>query len=652
MISFLAHSDFVRALLLALVHFVWQGFVIGAALWFVLAILPKHHAHARHAAACTALVLMAAAPVATFLLVDVDSSEVAIDVPPPLDFRVAARPPSLAEIVMVAIFVAWLCGAMLMSLRLAGGLWRLRSIIRNHASELDEAWSVHVEKLVQGMGLTRRIRWMQSHLIDVPMTVGWLRPVILIPCSVLTSLPPLQLDAILAHELAHIRRYDYVVNILQSLLEALLFYHPCVFWVSNRLRAERECCCDDAALALGHDPLLYARALTELETLRSRNPLPALASTGGSLMTRIKRIVQKTPAPRDKARTLLAPILVLSAVTAFSMAGLAACGAATNETKNSDESIKTQVARAIGIRWLPPVLDRWKPLILAAASKHNVDPDVLAIMMLVESSGDPNAQSPAGAVGLMQIMPRTGELIAQERNISDFKTEKLADPETNLDFGAYYLARQVDTFGKDKEPTEKVELAAAAYNGGTQSVREYLAGTKPLSEETTRYKTLVAGMWSERGAEESTTYRTWRERIRERAAQRAASPVSGAHVTMPYGDATNPFSGKQEKHAGIDLAKEEGTPVVAPWGGKVRNATADGDRGNAVVIDHGNGLETRFHHLGEMNVTPGQTIAKGDKIGTVGSTGKSTGPHVHFEVRDFGEPIDPTRYATSNQASP
>lgn len=652
MISLLAHSDFVRALLTALVHFVWQGVIIAAGLWLVLAVLPKHHAQARHAAACTALLLMAAAPMVTFFLVDTPASDVPMEVAAAVDFHSLNQPPSLAEIIMVSLFGAWLGGVLIMTIRLAGGLWRLHRIVHRHATPLDEEWSMRLEKLVCDMGITRRIRWMQSQLVDGPMTIGWLRPVILIPCSVLTSLPPMQLDAILAHELAHIRRYDYVVNLLQSILEALLFYHPCVFWVSNRIRAERECCCDDAAIALGHDPLLYARALTELETHRSRNPLPALASTGGSLMTRIKRIVQPTPTPRDSTRTLLAPFLVLTTVTVLSAAGLSACGAATSNADKSDETASAQIARVISIRWLPPVLDRWKPFILAAANKHNVDPDVLAIMMLVESSGDPQAKSPAGAMGLMQIMPKTGERIAQERHLNNFNTEKIADPETNIDFGAYYLARQIDTFGKDRQPAEKVELAAAAYNGGTQSVRDYLAGTQPLPEETTRYKALVAGMWSERGATESTTYRSWRERVRDRAAQRAATPVTGARVTMPYGDATNPFSGKQENHVGVDLAKEEGTPVVAPWGGKVRSAAAEGDRGNAVVIDHGNGLETRFHHLGEMAVAPGQTIGKGDKIGTVGSTGKSTGPHVHFEVRDFGEPIDPTRYVGTKEATP
>jgi murein DD-endopeptidase MepM/ murein hydrolase activator NlpD len=650
-ITLVAHSEFVQTLLLTLLHFIWQGFVIGAALFFVLAILPKGDANARHSAACTALLLMAITPIMTFYLVDPAIS--AAPMAPTLDFDVpASHGPRAAEKITVAVLLAWLTGVVVMSLRLFGGLWHLRSIIRRHASMLDDAWTPRLEQLVRQMDIGRRVRWMQSNHIDVPMTVGWLRPIVLIPCSVLTSLPPLQLDAILAHELAHIRRYDYLVNLLQSILEAVLFYHPCVFWVSNRVRAERECCCDDTAVSLGHDPLLYARALTALEALRSKNTMPALASTGGSLMARIKRIVQSTPAPRDPARTLLAPALVLGAVIAFTMTGLAACEASTNEAKKAGETPANTIARAIGIRWLPSVLDPWKPLILAAASRHNVDPDVLAIMMLVESSGNPEALSPWGAVGLMQIMPKTGETIAKERNIANFTLAQLKDPETNVDFGAWFLARQVDTFGKGKDPAQSIELAAAAYNGGSERVRAYLAGTKTLSEETTQYKALVAGMWSERGAEESATYRAWRQRIRERAAKRATSPVSGAQVTMAYGEATNPFSGKREKHAGIDLAKEAGTPVVAPLGGTVRSAALDGDRGNAVVLDHGNGLESRFHHLGDMAVAPGQTIAKGDKIGTVGSTGKSTGPHVHFEVRDQGEPIDPSAYVTASEGAP
>ena len=102
--------------------------------------------------------------------------------------------------------------------------------------------------------------------------IGWLRPVILFPASALTGLSAEQLEALLAHELAHIRRYDYLVNLLQTTVETLFFYHPAVWWVSAQVRQEREHCCDDLAVAACGDVLTYARALTALEQLRGSEP--------------------------------------------------------------------------------------------------------------------------------------------------------------------------------------------------------------------------------------------------------------------------------------------------------------------------------------------------------------------------------------------
>ena len=106
--------------------------------------------------------------------------------------------------------------------------------------------------------------------VDVPTVIGWLKPVVLLPASALAGLSPNQVEAILAHELAHIRRHDYLVNLLQTLVETLLFYHPAVWWLSRRIRAERENCCDDLAVSLCGDPVAYAAALAELEDLRGR----------------------------------------------------------------------------------------------------------------------------------------------------------------------------------------------------------------------------------------------------------------------------------------------------------------------------------------------------------------------------------------------
>src|SRR5262249_16695356 len=141
------------------------------------------------------------------------------------------------------------------------------------------------------MRVSRRIAVLISEMTESPSVVGWIRPVILLPTATLMGLTPLQLEAILAHEIGHIRRYDYLINMLQMVVETLFFYHPAVWWISRRIRVERELCCDDLAVRFSGNALRYARALTTLEKLRSRVPRVAMASTGGPLLYRIQRLV-------------------------------------------------------------------------------------------------------------------------------------------------------------------------------------------------------------------------------------------------------------------------------------------------------------------------------------------------------------------------
>ena len=142
---------------------------------------------------------------------------------------------------------------------------------------------------------------LESAAVTVPTLVGWVRPVVLLPAAALSGLTPEQLEAILAHELAHVRRHDYLVNLLQSLVETLLFYHPAVWWVSAEVRAEREHCCDDLAVAVCGDRLVYVSALAELTSMERR--AFALAATDGSLLDRVRRILGRPVerAPRAAA---------------------------------------------------------------------------------------------------------------------------------------------------------------------------------------------------------------------------------------------------------------------------------------------------------------------------------------------------------------
>jgi hypothetical protein len=137
---------------------------------------------------------------------------------------------------------------------------------------------------------------MQSAMVAVPALVGWLRPVILLPASVVTGMPATHLDAVIAHELAHVRRHDYLINALQAVVETLLFYHPAVWWCSRQVRIEREHCCDDLAVMACGDRVEYATALANLEELRRGDMPLALAVTDGPLLGRVRRLLGVRPA--------------------------------------------------------------------------------------------------------------------------------------------------------------------------------------------------------------------------------------------------------------------------------------------------------------------------------------------------------------------
>jgi hypothetical protein len=140
------------------------------------------------------------------------------------------------------------------------------------------------------------VRVVEFTAVDVPAVLGWVRPVIILPVAAIAQLSPTQVEAVLAHELAHVRRHDYLVNLLQRVAEAVLFYHPAIWWISARVREEREHCCDDLAIEICGDRDDYATALAELESRRTTAPVLGLAATDGLLLSRVRRILQ-VPGP-------------------------------------------------------------------------------------------------------------------------------------------------------------------------------------------------------------------------------------------------------------------------------------------------------------------------------------------------------------------
>ena len=216
------------------------------------------------------------------------------------------------------VTAGWLSGVCLLSLRLLLGWVAIERLKRVGVLPIGGDLRARLDDLAVQLRIARPVRLLQSALAEVPAVIGWLKPVVLLPARACTGLSAEQIEAILAHELAHIKRCDYVINCLQVVIETLLFYHPAVWWMSRAIRYEREQCCDDAAVSLVGDRFVYARALTAMEALRGRAPGLAMAagSRGSRLRRRILRLlgVPLEPVP-TAARWLAAAVVLGGALT-------------------------------------------------------------------------------------------------------------------------------------------------------------------------------------------------------------------------------------------------------------------------------------------------------------------------------------------------
>lgn len=206
----------------------------------------------------------------------------------------------------------WLLGVLICSIRPIWGLWIQWRLRHAGLQRVPESIQAMLTALMQKLRLTRAVRIAESALVKVPMVVGYLHPMILLPASVITGLTSSQLEAVLAHELAHVRRHDWLINTLQVIAETLLFYHPAIWWLSSRIRQERELCCDDIALGLNVDKAVFARTLLTLEELRQKAMVPAMAATGGDLTARVRRLlITPQTTPSSAGGTIMGMLVVL-----------------------------------------------------------------------------------------------------------------------------------------------------------------------------------------------------------------------------------------------------------------------------------------------------------------------------------------------------
>lgn len=326
-----------------LIHTLWAGAAVAVLLALTMAALRHRSARSRYLAGCAAMVAFLASAVAAFVLTAPPAARPVVQAavpaipaaatvgdqtllnleavpqspltpvsvaPVPVHVEPSAVPPAIAqqepsvlaratqalEPALPWLVLAWTVGVCILALWQLAGWVAAQRLTRLGIRPTDAGLVALAERLAQKLGVTRAVRLLESALVCVPTVVGWLRPVILLPLGFATGLTPAQVESIIVHELSHIRRYDYLVNLLQSLVEALLFYHPATWYISRRIRLERENCCDDLVLAFGANEYTYAESLLHLarqSKTRGLAVVVGVAATGkpSELRSRIGRVL-------------------------------------------------------------------------------------------------------------------------------------------------------------------------------------------------------------------------------------------------------------------------------------------------------------------------------------------------------------------------
>jgi beta-lactamase regulating signal transducer with metallopeptidase domain len=332
-----------RWMALTLLHFLWQGAALAALAYAGMAFCRS--AASRYALGLAMLVMMAAAPAVTYLTLHGQESDTAAVTMNAVNAEVRPAPTASTSPARFAgkgaaapmsdgvpgyflwLVELWFAGVMLLGLRSAGGVFVVERMRRKESKLVGGPMREFCTTLQQKMGLQRLVDFYECNRLDAPAVAGWLRPVVMLPVTALTGLSEAQLSSVIAHELAHIKRYDALVNLLQIGVETLLFYHPGVWWLNKKIREERENCCDDMAVEVCGNPLTYAHALARMAESRM-SPRLMMAANGRPLAARVARLLGMT----KKGETMRGADLSLGllCLSASLIAGVAFVGVARN----------------------------------------------------------------------------------------------------------------------------------------------------------------------------------------------------------------------------------------------------------------------------------------------------------------------------------
>ncbi|HKI79522.1 MAG TPA: M56 family metallopeptidase [Ignavibacteriaceae bacterium] len=331
-----------------IIHSLWQGALI-ALLLFAFIMLVKSSAAVKEKISILALGLIVLSFITTFtieitnyqekaetiayrgavvndnnILQDESAGDLNLDDNPVLQTSVVYQVRDFLIQNISFLSFLWLTGFIFFVTRFLGGIYLTKKIKYEGTSFVPASWQNKVNSLSYKLNLYKPVRILESIKVSVPIVIGYVKPVLLMPAGMLSGLPQSQIEAIIAHELAHIYRNDYLLNIIQSLGETILFYHPAAWWISHKIRTERENSCDDMAVSICADKITFARALANLEEVKMKNRQFALAiKNNGSLSARIKRLLganQNSITFPEKIFSLIIIAALLMSATVFASA--------------------------------------------------------------------------------------------------------------------------------------------------------------------------------------------------------------------------------------------------------------------------------------------------------------------------------------------
>ncbi|KGJ91130.1 M56 family metallopeptidase [Colwellia psychrerythraea] len=331
-------NPFLYSLSLTLVHFLWQGLLVALILKSALYIIDKNKSKLRYGVAAFAMLSNLILALLTFVMVYPDtSSGINSNLSPmPLTSLVNELTqqntlltyqellPSILAYSLPYISLLWLATITILASKLLIEVRNVNNLPLQSSVSPSSALLARFDQLAKQIKLPKTPRLLISLKAEVPMAIGWLKPVVLLPASMVTGLDSAQLEMLILHELAHIRRHDYLVNFLQTLIELLFFFHPSVHWIGKQMRNEREYCSDDIAVQHCGDAIAYAHTLTDTASLCAKKhfktiPTMAMAASGGDLKARVLRLVDHHCAPSNNISKWLAAISLLLALTLLSI---------------------------------------------------------------------------------------------------------------------------------------------------------------------------------------------------------------------------------------------------------------------------------------------------------------------------------------------